>query len=295
MDLLVIVGPTAIGKTKLSIAIAKEFNGEIISGDSMQFFKGMDIGTAKASKAERKEVKHHLLDILEPEENFSVVDYQKIVREKIAQIKAKGKLPILVGGSGLYIQAIIYDYKFKGKKSEKREELAKMSLSELQAKLKEKNPVFYQKIDLNNKRRVIRALEKDDEDMQTNPKAYYDDYLIIGLNTTRKVLYERINNRVDEMIKNGLISEAKSIYDKNITNNSIQAIGYKELFAYFSGEISLDKAIELIKRNSRRYAKRQLTWFRNKLNVTWFESNFVDFDSTIKAVKKFIKKRSKAS
>ncbi|MFO7969298.1 MAG: tRNA (adenosine(37)-N6)-dimethylallyltransferase MiaA [Candidatus Izemoplasmatales bacterium] len=292
MDLLTIVGPTAIGKTKLSIALAKEFNGEIISGDSMQFYKGMDIGTAKATSEERKMVKHHLLDILKPEQSFSVVDYQLLVREKIAEIKAKGKLPILVGGSGLYIQAIIYDYKFKGKKTNSRDKFNDLSLEELQKLLKQNNPVLYQEVDLDNRRRVLRALEKNDEDMQKNPKEYYHDYLIIGLNTDRKVLYERINNRVDLMIKNGLLAEAKALFDKFVSGQSIQAIGYKELYRYFSGEISLEEAIRLIKRNSRRYAKRQLTWFRNKLDVKWFESDFVDFDSTICQVKNYIKKRS---
>ncbi|MCF7923515.1 MAG: tRNA (adenosine(37)-N6)-dimethylallyltransferase MiaA [Candidatus Izimaplasma sp.] len=292
MDLLVIVGPTGVGKTQLSIVLAKEFNGEIISGDAMQFYKGMDIGTAKATKTQRDSVKHHLLDILEPNETFTVVDYQKMVREKIDNIKAKNKLPILVGGSGLYIQSIIYNYKFKGNKSKQKDELNNLSLTDLQNQLKKHNPLLYEKIDLENKRRVIRALEKTDDDIQKQVKPYYNDSLVIGLNTERNKLYERINNRVDLMIKNGLLEEVKTLYDKKINSQSVQAIGYKEFYLYFSGEITLEEAIRLVKRNSRRYAKRQLTWFRNKMNVNWFESDFTDFELTIQDVKKFIKKRS---
>jgi tRNA dimethylallyltransferase len=291
MDLIVIVGPTAVGKTKLSIEVTKAFDGEIISGDAMQFYKGLDIGTAKASKAEQTQVKHHLLDILEPTESFSVVEYQKLVREKITEIKLKNKTPILVGGSGLYVQSIIEDYQFKGAKRDKGNDYQNMSLDLLQNKLKQKNPKLYEQIDIENKRRVIRALEKDDDDIQVERKPYYDNYYIIGLNTNREKLYERINNRVDDMIKSGLIDEVKTLYDQNIRSQSIKAIGYKELYQYFDGDISLDESIRLIKRNSRRYAKRQLTWFRNKMNVEWFESHIENFNQTIDEVMKQIKKK----
>jgi tRNA dimethylallyltransferase len=291
MDLIVIVGPTAVGKTKLSIEVTKAFDGEIISGDAMQFYKGLDIGTAKASKAEQVQAKHHLLDILEPTESFSVVEYQKLVREKITEIKLKNKTPILVGGSGLYVQSIIEDYQFKGAKRDKGNDYQNMSLDLLQNKLKQKNPKLYEQIDIENKRRVIRALEKDDDDIQVERKPYYDNYYIIGLNTNREKLYERINNRVDDMIKSGLIDEVKTLYDQNIRSQSIKAIGYKELYQYFDGDISLDESIRLIKRNSRRYAKRQLTWFRNKMNVEWFESHIENFNQTIDEVMKQIKKK----
>ncbi|QWB99365.1 tRNA (adenosine(37)-N6)-dimethylallyltransferase MiaA [Mycoplasmatota bacterium] len=291
MDLIVIVGPTAVGKTKLSIELAKKINGEIISGDAMQFYMGLDIGTAKASENEQAEVKHHLLDILEADQSFSVVDYQREVRKKIKEIKDKNKTPILVGGSGLYVQAIIEDYHFKGKKRSNDHRFEDMDLLTLQNKLKLKNPHLFALTDIQNKRRVIRALEKEDSDIQKENKAYYEDYYIIGLNTDREKLYERINDRVDLMIKNGLIDEVKSLYQKKIVGQSIKAIGYKELYQYFDGLITLEEAIRLIKRNSRRYAKRQLTWFRNKMTVHWFESHIHDFDLTINEVMKVIKKK----
>lgn len=291
MDLIVIVGPTAVGKTKLSIEVAKAIDGEIISGDAMQFYKGLDIGTAKATKEEQDQVKHHLLDILGPNESFTVVDYQKRVREKIAEINQKNKTPILVGGSGLYVQAIIEDYQFKGQKRSKEHDYEHMPLDILKEKLKNKNPKLYALTDIDNPRRVIRALEKSDQDIQEETKAYYDDYYVIGLNTDREKLYERINQRVDVMIKTGLIEEAKSLYDQGVKGQSIKAIGYKELYQYFDGDISLEEAIQLIKRNTRRYAKRQLTWFRNKMNVDWFESHFDKFDETIDQVLKQIKKK----
>jgi tRNA dimethylallyltransferase len=289
MDLICIVGPTAVGKTKLSIEIAKAFNGEIISGDAFQFYQGMDIGTAKASAAEQGQIKHHLLDILNPKEDFSVVDYQRLVRQTIQDIKGRGHTPILVGGSGLYIQSVIKDYHFKGTKRDYHDD-DEIPLETLQALLKEKNPVLYKSIDLNNRRRVIRALEKDDKDIQENPKDYYDQVFIIALYTDRQQLYQRINQRVLDMIDQGLIQEAKNLFHHHPNSQAAQAIGYKELFPYFSKEISLDEAIHLIQRNSRRYAKRQMTWFRNKMDVHWFESHLDNFDQTIQTVIQAIKK-----
>lgn len=290
MDLLCIVGPTAVGKTRLSIELAKKLNGEIISGDAMQFYKGLDIGTAKATKAEQSQVKHHLLDILEPHESFSVAKYQAIVRDKISEIQNKNKLPILVGGSGLYIQSVVKNYLFKGKAHNKTSLYEKMSLKELQSLLKEKNPLSYEVVDLKNKRRVIRALEKKDEDIQNEVSNYYNNALIIGLNMERSLLYERINKRVYDMIDAGLFEEVRSLYKQNIQTQAIKAIGYKEIYQYFEGLISKDKAIRLIQRNSRRYAKRQLTWFRNKLDVQWFESSVEDFSQTVDQAYNYIKK-----
>ena len=289
MDLLCIVGPTAVGKTKLSIELAKEFNGEIISGDALQFYKGLDIGTAKASTKEQSLIKHHLLDILEPTDSFSVADYQKMVRHKIQEIKALGKLPILVGGSGLYVQSIIKDYQFKGTKR-LNEQLDSMSIESLQDLLKKKNPSIFETIDIHNKRRVIRALEKEENDFQDNPKNYYQDFCVIGLNTTRDILYEHINKRVLDMIDKGLLDEVKSLFDQSIHSQAIQAIGYKELYLYFNQELTYESAIDLIQRNSRRYAKRQLTWFNNKMEVNWFETNYSDFSQTVNQVSDFIKK-----
>lgn len=290
MDLLCIVGPTAVGKTRLSIELAKKLNGEIISGDAMQFYKGLDIGTAKATKADQSQVKHHLLDILEPHESFSVAKYQAIVRDKISEIQNKNKLPILVGGSGLYIQSVVKDYLFKGKAHNKTSLYEKMSLKELQSLLKEKNPLSYEVVDLKNKPRVIRALEKKDEDIQNEVSNYYNNALIIGLNKERSLLYERINRRVYDMIDAGLFEEVRSLYKQNIQTQAIKAIGYKEIYQYFEGLISKDEAIRLIQRNSRRYAKRQLTWFRNKLDVQWFESSVEDFSQTVDQVYNYIKK-----
>jgi len=290
MDLICIVGPTAVGKTKLSIEIAKAFHGEIISGDAFQFYKGMDIGTAKASKNEQASIKHHLLDIRTPSESFSVVEYQSLVRKTIDHIKEKGYLPILVGGSGLYIQSVIKDYTFKGKKRKEDASYDHMTMESLQARLKDKNPKLYEVTDLSNRRRVIRAIEKKDNDLQENPKDYYDNIYIVGLYTDRKQLYERINQRVMAMMDEGLLEESQWLYNHYKNTQAAQAIGYKEFFPYFSGERSYQEAIQLIQRNSRRYAKRQMTWFRNKMDVHWFESHLDDFNQTIEDVIQAIKK-----
>lgn len=287
MSIIFIVGPTAVGKTKLSIALAKAFNGEIISGDAMQFYQGLDIGTAKASLQEQQEVPHHLLSFLDPRDHFSVAHYQQMVRSKIDELMTQKKTPIIVGGSGLYVQSIIKDYRFLGK--QRTNSYDDLPLESLQMMLKEKNPISYQRIDLANKRRVIRALEKSDEDFQDKPQDYYQDYHIIGLEMERVHLYQRINQRVETMIDEGLIDEVKILYHQGVHSQAIQAIGYKELYRYFEQEISLDEAVALIQRNSRRYAKRQMTWFKNQMNVRWFKS-LDDFQQTIENVIDFIKK-----
>lgn len=283
MDILMIVGPTAVGKTKLSIALAKAFNAEIINGDAMQFYRGLDIGTAKIKTEEKQGVKHHLLDILEPEDSFSVVHYQKLVREKIAEIKVQGKLPIVVGGSGLYLNAVLYDYQFLGNErlNDSEEKFAEFSTEQLAKILIEKSPKIAQKTDLSNRRRVIRALEKQESDLQESFSQYYDRALVIGLNLDRKTLYQRIDQRVDLMIKAGLIEEVKKLHTSKNKSQATQAIGYKELFQYLDGEITFEQAIDLVKRNSRRYAKRQLTWFRNKMEVSWFDVDLENFDLTV--------------
>jgi len=281
-----IVGPTAVGKTKLSIALAKEFNGEIINGDAMQFYRGLDIGTAKIKEIDMRDVKHHLLDILEPSESFSVAEYQSLVRKKIKEIKSKEKLPIIVGGSGLYLNAILYDYHFLGDKrnEETQNEYQDFSIDQLAKILIEKSPKIADKTDLSNRRRVIRALDKHEGDLQDFVGYYYDNAKVIGLNLDRKILYQRIDKRVDLMINKGLVTEAKNLFENKIFSQANQAIGYKELFLYFSSEIRFEEAVELIKRNSRRYAKRQLTWFRNKMDVNWFDVDTDNFDLTIKQV-----------
>lgn len=280
-----LIGPTAVGKTSLSIELAKKYNGEIISGDSMQIYKEMDIGTAKIKHHEMKGIPHHLIDIKEPDEGFSVAEFQELVRGKISEITSRGKLPLIVGGTGLYIQSVIYDYQFSDAPSDEsvRKELETRAAVEgnenLHLELQRVDPRSAEKIHPNNIRRVIRALEvyrlsgKTISEYQENqdPELIYDTALI-GLTTEREILYERINKRVDSMIEEGLLDEVAKLYNRGLKDcQSIQAIGYKELYEFFENRITLEKAIEQLKQNSRRYAKRQLTWFRNKMNVSWFD------------------------
>ncbi|MBM4763882.1 tRNA (adenosine(37)-N6)-dimethylallyltransferase MiaA [Bacillus sp. B15-48] len=283
--LFVLIGPTAVGKTKLSIDLAKHFNGEIISGDSMQIYQGMDIGTAKITAEEMQGVPHHLIDIKKPDESFSVAEFQVLVHEKIAEISKRGKLPMIVGGTGLYIQSVIYDYQFSEAPSDddfrvKLEEMAKNKGYEtLHKKLQEIDPASAERIHPNNIRRVIRALEifhctgkkMDDYLNEQNHELLYDSCLV-GLTMERELLYNRINRRVEVMMELGLLEEVQALYNRGLKDcQSIQAIGYKELYEYFNGRVTLEQAIENLKQNSRRYAKRQLTWFRNKMDVEWFE------------------------
>jgi len=283
--LVVLIGPTAVGKTNLSISLAEALNGEIISGDSMQIYRQMDIGTAKIKREEMRGIPHHLLDIKDPDEAFSVADFQTIVREKISEIASRGKVPMIVGGTGLYIQSVIYDYQF-AEKEENREIkqrlealLDEKGIEYLYNKLKEVDPASAERIHINNHRRVMRALEvyeatgkpfSDNVSEQSYELLY--DVTLIGLTMDRDKLYERINMRVDMMVDEGLLDEVKRLYDGGIRDvQSIQAIGYKEIYEYLDGHVTLEKAVEQLKQNSRRYAKRQLTWFRNKMPVTWFD------------------------
>ena len=293
-DLVMIVGPTAAGKTKLSIEIAKAFDGEVISGDSMQFYKGLDIGTAKIKEDEKHGIPHHLLDILEPGESFSVVEYQGLVRDKIEEIKSRSKLPVIVGGSGLYLNSIINDYQFFGNErdSNKEELYLGLPMEELVEILKREKPLLAKNTDLSNRRRVLRALEKKDSDVQETLTPYYENVLVIGLELDRETLYKRIDKRVLEMIDSGLIEEVKSIHERQVKGQALQAIGYKELVTYLEGNTSLSEAVELIKRNSRRYAKRQMTWFKNKMDVTWFKVDIDNFTEVSERIIEYIKKRS---
>lgn len=290
---IVIVGPTGVGKTKLSIELAKRFKGEIINGDSVQVYKQLDIGSAKVTDSEMEGVPHHLLDIKEPAESFSVAEYQKLVRSKISELTYKGKLPIIVGGTGLYTSAVIYDYEFIDEEEViDNKKYMDMSNEELHAYLMDIDKDSAEKIHPNNRRRVIRAIDIYEKSGETKSdilerqenKLLYDAY-IICLEMDRSLLYERINKRVDIMIENGLIEEVRKLYDQNIKNvQSVSAIGYKELYLYFNGEVSLEESIELIKRNTRRYAKRQFTWFRNKMDVKWFNVDVDNFQKTIDEV-----------
>ncbi|MDM5232336.1 tRNA (adenosine(37)-N6)-dimethylallyltransferase MiaA [Lysinibacillus pakistanensis] len=287
-EVIAIVGPTASGKTALSIKLAKKYNGEIINGDSMQVYRGLDIGTAKITEEEMEGVPHHLLSFKEPTEAFSVADYQRMVRTKIAEIRAREKLPIIVGGSGLYVQAVLYDFQFTEEQVDEvarkayYEELEKLGPEAMHAKLEKLDPQTAESIHPNNTRRVIRALEmielsgvsKASEAHNRGEIPLYNHVVLgLGQHMSREELYDRINHRVDVMMDNGLLEEVKGLWQQNIRGvQSIQAIGYKELYDYLDGKCSLDEALESLKQNSRRYAKRQLTYFRNKMDI-YFISN----------------------
>lgn len=278
---VVLIGPTAVGKTKMSIELAKRLQGEIINGDSMQIYKGLDIGTAKIRSEEMGGIPHHLIDIKEPYESFSVAEFQTLARSLITNITNRGKFPIIVGGTGLYIQSVIYDYQFSDAPSNDsyRQALEQCSSDELYERLRHIDPISAERIHPNNVRRVIRALEiyhctgkTMTEWLKEQKRQLVYNVALIGLTMEREKLYERINRRVDEMISQGLIEEVKRLYDQGVRDcQAIQAIGYKELYAYFDGLITLEEAIEQLKQNSRRYAKRQLTWFRNQMPVQWFD------------------------
>lgn len=287
-----IVGPTGIGKTKLSIELAKKLNGEVINADSTQVYKDLDVATAKITEKEKDGIPHHLFDIKNIEENYTVYDYQKDARKVIDDILRRGKTPILVGGTGLYIKACLYDYKFN-------EELAKkdyslIPLDELYQQLLKIDPNT--NIHHNNRKRIERALDyyySNNETLSSKEKTnklLYDTYFI-GLTCDRDILYNRINKRVDMMVDNGLLEEAKKIYDTNIRTKAVLTpIGYKELFKYFDGEIPLDESLELIKQNSRRYAKRQYTWNNHQIPVKWFNVNFDCFNTTVNEILKYLSK-----
>lgn len=285
--IIVITGPTAVGKTKLSIEVAKKINGEIINADSTQIFKNLDIATAKVTKEEKENIPHHLIDIKDINENYTVYDYQLDARKKIKEIQEKNKTPILVGGTGLYIKAALYDYKFNIETI--KNDYSNYTNDELYEKLLKINPIT--KTHKNNRKRIERELDKYSNNVKTQEKTnkILYDTIFIGLTTDREILYDRINKRVDVMIQNGLLEEAKKIYDTNIRTKAVLTpIGYKELFDYFDNKCSLNEAIELIKQRSRRYAKRQYTWNKNQFNLKWFNVNFDNFDETINEVLNYI-------
>jgi len=292
--IVVIVGPTGVGKTKLSLALAKHFNTELISGDSVQVYKGLDIGSAKVTKAEQAEVKHHMIDILEPDEPFSVAAYQRLVRWKIADFNARGKRPIIVGGTGFYINSVLHDFDFNSQARDDDFEASKADVDNetLFNTLKALDPDTAKKLHANNRKRVLLALKRalDGELMSQNKNQHKKlyDYCIIALSLDRETLYERINQRVELMFEQGLLDEVKNLYDQQINSNATTAIGYKELYGYFNGEYDLEEAKRLIKRNSRRYAKKQFTYFNNQLDVHWVNANLDNFNETINDAIKII-------
>lgn len=304
-NVIIIAGPTASGKTGLSIELAKEIGGEIVSADSMQLYKYMDIGTAKPDEKEMSGIKHYLIDEIYPDEDFSVARYQEMALKYIKEILEKGKRPIVVGGTGLYINSLIYNINFTETISDwdLRERLKKEALEYgneyLYERLKRIDPEAAQKIHLNDLKRIIRAIEvyeytktpisKHQEVSRENPPIY--NFAVFGLKMGRERLYERINKRVDSMFERGLIDEVKKLVDLGYEGNStaMQALGYKEVLSYLRGEITLDEAVYIIKRDTRHYAKRQITWFKRVENMRWIDlDEEEDLDDIIKNIKIYV-------
>ena len=289
-DIIVIVGPTGVGKTKLSIELAKRIDAEIINGDSVSVYKKLDIGSAKPGIEEREGIIHHLIDIRNVEDDYSVYDYQKDVRSLIEDINNRGKRIIIVGGTGLYIKAALYNYEFsKEESSNLYEDLSDLDIIN---RIKEYN-INLDNIDLNNRRRLVRLLNKLDnnEEISMDKDNLLYPIKVIGLTTDRDYLYERINDRVDSMISNGLIDEVQSLKDYYKNSRILNsAIGYKEFYDYLFNNKELDATIEEIKKDSRRFAKRQYTFFKHQFDVNWFDVDFNNFDNTINEVINFINK-----
>lgn len=280
--IIAIVGPTGIGKTALSIGLAKHYNAEIINFDAMQVYEKMDVGTAKVTKEEMDGVVHHLLSYVDVNTNYSVYDYQKDARNLINKLLKEKKNIIMVGGTGLYLKATLYDYRFS--KEEVSTDYDDLSTEELLKRISKYN---YVPKDKNNRRRLVRELKKleNNIDIDTNGNKLLYDAKIIGLTTDRETLYDRINKRVDIMVENGLVKEINSLKESFNTSKALKtAIGYKEFIPYFNKETTLDEVIDKIKQNSRHYAKRQYTFFNNQLPVIWYHSDFTNFDNTVKMV-----------
>jgi len=303
-QILIIAGPTAVGKTKYAIEIAKEYNGEIISADSMQIYKYMDIGSAKPTQEEMAEVKHHLVDEIDPTQNFSVAEYQIIARKYIKELFESGKIPIICGGTGLYINSLIYDMDFStmprqiGFREQLELEAEKYGNEFVHNKLRLLDEAAANRIHPNNLKKIIRAIEvfettgegiKQFEQSFIKTNDY--NYVLIGLTRNREELYERIDLRVDLLLEQGLVDEVKSLLEKGLTesNISMKGIGYKEVIAYQNGEYDLSEMVRIIKRNTRHYAKRQLTWLRKYPDLEWFNlSNFGSDQEALEAIIQFI-------
>mgnify|MGYP000403266517 FL=1 len=280
--IICVVGPTGVGKTKMSVELAKKYNGIIVNCDAMQVYKEMDIATAKVTKEEKEGIKHYLFDICNLEDNYTVFDYQKDARKIIEENKNKNI--IFVGGSGLYLKSALFDYRFSNDEDNNAyDNLTNEELYDLCVK-KDKD----MNIHVNNRKRLIRFLNRKEENA-VEPKLLYKNVYFIGLTTSRDKLYKIINERVDKMMENGLLKEAKYFYDKKVNCKALNTvIGYKELFKYFNNECTLEEALDLIKKNSRHYAKRQYTWFNNQMNIEWFDVFYDNFNYTVEEVIKFI-------
>jgi len=306
-QIIVVAGPTAVGKTKYAIEAAKAFNGEVVSCDSMQLYKYMDIGSAKPTKDELAQVPHHLVDFVEPKDAFSVAEYQKLAKEAISQIFEKGKTPVIAGGTGLYLNSILYDMDFSN--AEANEELRKELEREasefgpefLHDKLKSLDEKAAERIHPNNVKKVIRAIEgamagdkiRDFKNCTQKCKDY--DRILIGLTRDREELYDRINLRVDLLVEEGLFDEVEGLLKSGLTEDDIamKGIGYKEIIGYFNSQYSKEEAIELTKKNTRHLAKRQITWFKRYEDIHWINiSEFEDDETAIKEMLLWIKNKS---
>lgn len=279
IKVLVIVGPTGVGKTSFSLDCADKYNGEIISGDSIQVYKGLDIGSAKIKKEETRSIPHYLIDIKNPNENYSVKEFQDLGRQKIKEITKNNKLPIIVGGTGLYIKALLYDYKFFDEDN-KDDQFEELTNTEIYDEIKKYDPKALEKIHINNRKRLVRALNiikkhnqgiSDIKENQNHKPIY--DIKIIGLTKDKKELLNITDQRVDKMIEDGLIDEIQALLNKGITfdNQSMQAIGYKEFKDFFNNTKSKEECIKDIKTHTHQFIKRQYTWFKNQMNVEWYD------------------------
>ena len=288
-DIIVIVGPTGIGKTKLSIELAKKLDAEIINGDSVSIYKRLNIGSAKPTKEEQSGIPHHLIDIKDVDEDYTVFDYQKDLRKKIEEITSRGKQIIIVGGTGLYIKAALYDYKFT--EGTTYNEYNDLSNEEILSKIKEYKVEKFP--ELNNRKRLVRLLNKleNNEEITNNKDKLLYNIKVIGLTTDRETLYKRIDKRVDIMMENGLLDEINSLKEDYKNSRILNSgIGYKEFYDYLYNNKSLEDVIEEIKKNSRHFAKRQYTFFNHQFNTNWFNVDLNNFDNTIIEVMDFLKK-----
>ncbi len=306
--LVVIAGPTAVGKTELSLRIAKEINGEIISGDSMQVYRNLNIGTAKISKAEMEEIPHHLIDIIDPNEDYNVYNFQDEAKKIIKDIYVRGNIPIITGGTGLYIDSLVYDYSFIEEEKDTKirdnlwDEYRRLGNEYLVEKLKSKDPDAIKMIDISNTKRLIRALEiseKDnikfserEKDSRIDKESQYDLFYFV-ITMKRNDLYDRINRRVDLMFDNGWVDEVKELINDTpsiVNYRSMQGIGYKQIIQYINKELTYEECLEKIKQNTRRFAKRQLTWFRKNKDVVLLDKSIKTSDEIFNTVIKTFSK-----
>ena len=280
--IICVVGPTGVGKTKLSVMLAKKYNGIVINADATQIYKELDIGSAKIKEEEKEGIEHYLFDIKMPNEDYSVADYQKDGRELLK--KYQDKNIVIVGGTGLYIKALLYDYSFSQMNNNDYSNLTNEQLYNMCKKIDNEIDIHP-----NNRRRLENYLNRVDKN-KIEPKLLYN-VKFIGLTTDRDTLYNKINKRVDDMLEEGLLEEVKTLKNKYSNANILKrAIGYKEIISYLNNEISLEEAVELIKKNSRHYAKRQYTWFNNQMDIKWFNTDYNDFNNTYLEVINYIEK-----